>query len=371
MRISKNKIIKKKYVQRIININFENYFIIKILFMLFINLFPFNNSKQRIFIGKYKRNNNNSLLYIKKNKNQTIFLKEKDELLKYISKYIKVNITHINYIILGYKCHFGNQLIILNKVIFYCKIIKCKKILLNKKIYWFIRKKIIIKKYKISIEIANKKDYINRNAIIDKSLFFFEFFNYLYPQYNSEILKNEILRNLPKIKTSKNNIYIYIRSGDVFKKFHKSYFQPPLCFYKKILNYFKFKKIYIIAENSNNPVINKLLAQFPNIIYNKNSLIYDISYLSFAYNIVGAISTFLKNIIKFNDNLKSFWIFKFKLSLFTTFLFSYEFNHKNIFIYQMKEIDYYNKVILCKNLKCREDLILNYNCKNNFETIKY
>ena len=175
-----------------------------------------------------------------------------------------------------------NYLIILNKVIFYCEIIGCKKILLNKKIYWFIRKKIIIKKYKISIETANKRDYIKSSAIIDKSHIFFGYFHLLYPQYKSYILKDEILRNLPIIKTNPNNIYIYIRSGDIFKKFHKGYFQPPLCFYKKILNYFKFKKIFIIAEDSNNPVINKLLVQFPNVIYNKNSLIYDISYLSFG-----------------------------------------------------------------------------------------
>ena len=255
----------------------------------------------------------------------------------------------------------------MNKVIFFCEIIRCKKILLNKKIYWFIKKKIKIKKYKISIETADKKRYINNNGIIDKSPFFFGFLNYLYPKYKSEILKDEILRNLPKIIVNPNSIYIYIRSGDIFKNFHRSYFQPPLCFYKIILKYFKFKKIYIIAQNSNNPVINKLLAQFPNIIFNKNNLIYDASYLSFAYNIVGAISTFLKNIIKFNDNLKFFWNFKFNLTLIGSFLFTCEFNHNNIFIYQMKELDYYKKIILCKNLKCQSDLILNYKCKNNFE----
>lgn len=369
--ISKNIIIKKKFAKKNTNNYFIYYFIYNILFILIINLFNIKNSKQKLTIVKYNKSNDNiSLLNLSKNKNSLILLKEKLELLKYISIYIKKNITHINSIFLDFRCSFGNQLIILNKVIFYCEIIKCKKVILNKNIYWFLRKTIIDKKFKMSIKISNIKEYINTYTIIDKTNLFFGFFNHLYPQFNSEILKNEILSNLPKIKTNPNNIYIYIRSGDIYKIFNSNYFQPPLCFYEKILYNFKFKKLYIIAENSNSPVINKLLIKFPNIIYNKNSLIFDISYLSYAYNIVGAISTFLKNIIKFNDNLELFWSFKFKLSLIMSFYFSYEFNHKNVSIYQMKEINYYNKIILCKNIKCRIDLMLNYICKNNFSIIK-
>ena len=50
----------------------------------------------------------------------------------------------------------------------------------------------------------------------------------------------------------------------------------------------------------NNPVINQILNYFPNIIYNKNKIQMDISLLVHAYNIVGANSSFLRNILRIN-----------------------------------------------------------------------
>ena len=163
---------------------------------------------------------------------------------------------------------------------------------------------------------------------------------------------------------------MYIRSGDIFKSSKLFYFQPPLCFYKSIINNFKYKNIYIIAEDSNNPVINELLTKYQNIIYNKNSLKYDISYLTYAYNIVGAFSTFLKNIILLNDNVKIFWIFEFYVSLIYSFYFSYNFNHKNVSIYKMKENNYYKNIKKSKSLKLLKDLMLKYKCKNYFKICK-
>lgn len=126
-------------------------------------------------------------------------------------------------------------------------------------------------------------------------------------------MKIEILRNIPKIINNKKDLYVYIRSGDIFIFPEHHYSQAPLCFYQKILNYYKFRKIYLIAEDKNNPVIQKLLEQYPNIIYNQNSLKIDIAYLVNAYNIAGGkISAFLGNILYLNDNLLIIWIFVFK-----------------------------------------------------------
>lgn len=130
-------------------------------------------------------------------------------------------------------------------------------------------------------------------------------------------MKNIIIRNIPKIINNKKDLYVYIRSGDIFIFPEHHYSQAPLCFYQKILNtrlnYYKFRKIYLIAEDKNNPVIQKLLYQYPNIIYNQNSLKIDIVYLVYAYYIVGGkISTFLGNILYLNDNLLIIWIFVFK-----------------------------------------------------------
>ena len=62
------------------------------------------------------------------------------------------------------------------------------------------------------------------------------------------LLKDEILGNLPKVKAHPNDLYIHIRSGDIFSNsINPSYSQPPFCFYQEILYQFKFRKICIIS----------------------------------------------------------------------------------------------------------------------------
>ena len=51
-----------------------------------------------------------------------VILKEKKLLLKHISYKLNKNITHIDSIFLDFSGRFGNQLIVLNKAIFYCEI---------------------------------------------------------------------------------------------------------------------------------------------------------------------------------------------------------------------------------------------------------
>ena len=99
---------------------------------------------------------------------------------------------------------------------------------------------------------------------------------------------------------------MYIRSGDIFLRFKntiKNYCQPPLCFYIKILDKFKFRKVFIISEDRLNPIIPIMLRKYSYIIHEKNNLKLDISYLINSYNLESATSTFLSIILKFNDKL--------------------------------------------------------------------
>ena len=61
---------------------------------------------------------------------------------------------------------------------------------------------------------------------------------------------------------------------------------------KNFIKFF-FQTVYIISENKKNPVIDLLLNNFPEIIFNKNNLKLDMVYLLNAYNIVITKSTFL------------------------------------------------------------------------------
>ena len=135
----------------------------------------------------------------------------------------------------------------------------------------------------------------------------FSKFIILRPENRFYIIKKEILKNIPFVKTKKQELYIHIRSGDIFIKPHHDYSQPPYCFYQTIINKFKFNKIFIISKDSLNPIINKLISKFPKIIFKQNDIKLDIACLAYSYNIVGSISSFLNGIIRLNDNLINFW----------------------------------------------------------------
>lgn len=266
-------------------------------------------------------------------------------------------------------------MILLNKAIFYCEILKCKRMILNKHFYWFITNNTINKRNNMTVELGDIRDYKNNsNILIDNSNNYFWYYKYYRPQYRIDIIRNQILNNLPKISVKSNDLHIYIRSGDIFTKAKRKfpgYFQPPLCFYKTIIKNFKFENVYIISENKNNPVINKLLTRFPKIKYKLNSLKYDMSILINAYNIVGGYSTFLKTLIILNDNLKKFWYFNFKTNILWSFFFSFEFSHKNFTLFKMKESNFYKMMKKCKNQECKWNTMIKYTCKYSFKCIKY
>lgn len=326
----------------------------KILLLLFIiNIIYIEKINRVIVIFPNPKSYDNSLI-----------IKEKESCYLYLSQKLNKSITQIESIFLDFPNRFGNQIILLNKAIFYCEILQCKRIILNKNYYWFIRNKIIYSNKKITIEVGEVKYYQNKSKIlIDTSDNFFFYEKYIQPEYRMDVIRNEILKNLPKIKVNSKYLYIYVRSGDVFDKSRlvlRGYFQPPYCFYKKILENFKFEKIYIISENKNNPVIDKLLIKYPNIKYNVNSLKKDISILINAYNIVGAFSTFIKIIILINKKLKKFWYFDFQLPHLFSYFFNFEFNHKNIVEFKMEDFYFYDKMFKCNDLQSQLKIIINY-----------
>ena len=251
-----------------------------------------------------------NLIDLSKERNEKIISEIKGKLLnKFLSLLNKKNFTEIKYIYFTDINHFGNRIIILNNLIYYCEILGFKNIYLNSDLNWYIKDKIISDNISITM-IPSRNIHCNSPSIacfksqIDPVFFFF-YPDYIKPQIRLNLIKYEIKKNLPQVEINPNDLYIHIRSGDIFRKgHHPEYAQPPLCFYKNIINNFNFTKITIIAENKNNPVIGKMLEQFPNIIYKPNSLSIDMAYLSNSYNLVASISSLLLVLVKFNDNLK-------------------------------------------------------------------
>ena len=314
-----------------------------------------------------------------KDPNDPLIEEEKKKILEKMSPDKK---SPIDTVYFNVNFRFGNQMLIMNKLIFYCEIIGCTKILLNPMMYnaLYINDTIFYEKYNMTFEVLehNDVDELNRYSVINYDYYFF-YTTYTFKIENRlNVIKNEMFRNLPKVNISSKDLYIHVRSGDLFE--HElsddhapSYAQYPLCFYEKVIKNNKFKKIYIIAEDKNNPVIDKLIEKYPNVIYNNHTLEEDISYLANAYNIIGSVSSFVVSIIKINDNLKFYWehdnyqIDKKVAHLHHTL---YNFPRKyTIFIMEPSE-QYKKHMYIWKRSDEQLKIMLNDTCPNDFKVIK-
>ena len=126
---------------------------------------------------------------------------------------------------------------------------------------------------------------------------------------NNTKISLECLREIFKIKSNvkfnENDLLIHIRSGDIFSNSPHAYFvPPPFSFYKKVINSRDWNDIYIVAEDTKNPIINKLLNTF-DIKFKKQSLEDDIKMILGFHNICFGVGTFIPSLLLFSSEIKN------------------------------------------------------------------
>ena len=307
--------------------------------------------------------------------NETFIHSElKKKFLEEISNIKNKNITHLDIFFLSHNLNFGNNLLAINNAIFYCEIVGCHKIILNEnylKRRLLINKPIYDKKINLTIMIGSNIDCNKNNVLCFYEVSWCVFFpRIIVPQVRTNIIKSEILSNLPKVKIEPDSLYIHIRGGDIFKSsIGRYYSQPPLCFYEKIIKDNIFKEIFIISIDKDNIIIESLLNKYNNIIYLNNDFEYDISLLCHAHNIVLSVSSFSISAIKLNDNLKNIWEFDImrlnqKFLFLHHHLFKFNIQYK---IHTMKPSNIYlSKMFLWRRTKEQLKLMIEDKCPNNF-----
>lgn len=297
----------------------------------------------------------------------------KEQLKNELFKITKKNFTLLRNIYIFKTINFGNQMIAFNNLIYYCENLGIKNVFLNKDIDWYIKNDIITEKIRISI-ISGKK--INCNSFdtfcANMVVFFFPIF--IKSERRSLILKNEIKKNLPKIITNKNDLYIYIRSGDSFQYGGNHYPPAPFCFYNKIISRFKYNNIYIISQDDKSPIIGKLLSDYPKIKHSLNSKEIDIAILINAYNLVNAVSSFTQATISFNDNLIN--LFEYELYQLGNAIIHFHYDidklNREFNIYRMKSSkNYFLKMFQWENKEEQRKLLFEEKCKYDFKKTKY
>lgn len=138
-------------------------------------------------------------------------------------------------------------------------------------------------------------------------------------------LIKDILKLKKTYRSNDNALYLYMRSGDLFgnkctnivdKGTDKTLVnkvddraQPPLDFYKHVINSRKWENIYIICEDTSNPNVNELLKTYPNIVYKKNTFEKDIEMILTAVNLTHYHGNLITSLSLFSNNLKNIYSF--------------------------------------------------------------
>ena len=293
----------------------------------------------------------------------------KKKLIKIYSKRYRKDFRYIKNIAINKPFSFGNQIAAINNLMYYCEILGIKNIYFNSKHDFYLKNNIITDK--LHILLISEDEY--KCSSIDT--FCGDLSNDFYypkefrPKRMSLILNNEIKRNLPQISINKNDLYIYIRSGDLFApEVNNGYIPYPYCFYEKVITKFNFSDIYIISLDTQNPVIGKLISSFPKIKHHSNDVKLDISILINAYNLVNSMSSFTQAAISFNDNLENLFDYEVYKGREAILHFHYDIDKLNrIFnIYRMKPSEnYFRNMYNWRNLDKQRKMMIEENCIND------
>ena len=150
-------------------------------------------------------------------------------------------------------------------------------------------------------------------STINDTFFSLKKYNIIDPEpYIMKEYFQKYIKPIFKIQTENDNdvddkkIYIHFRGGDIFSSTpHKAYVQPPLSYYKNIIN--EYDSIKLVCEDKKNPCINELLKQ-ENVEYISNTLEKDLSILSNVSNLVIGFGTFGFLLYLMNPYLKKLYI---------------------------------------------------------------
>lgn len=321
---------------------------------IFISIFKISLHKPKeIILNKNIKYSDENITKSNINFNNEFFqIKEVIEQIK------KNNLKNVN-TIFGGKGNIGNALLILNNLINICEEIQCKNIIVPMGLQDIIKKPIYYEKYNIKIFPYSDIDKFQLDINLSSYTAFYFRYRKRIHYMRLGLIREEVFRNLPAYNISPSDLYIHIRSGDIFiNMINPNYSQPPLCFYQKIINENNFSNIFLLSNGTENPVINELLKLYPKIKFIKDSIINDITKIVNAYNLVLSRSTFISTLITLNTNVKKIYAYEICYNNFTT--------NNYTKIYKMKSSEAYKKLMKgrWKNTKEQLNLMLTENCTN-------
>lgn len=145
----------------------------------------------------------------------------------------------------------------------------------------------------------NEFFYSDRIRDIDQKCFYMN-----VPETQRLLQSIFIIQGVPSLP--KDHLVIHIRSGDMFSAApHPEYIPPPLSFYTDIIgNNRTFRQLYLITEDTKNPVIHCLLEKYPSIRFTLQDLSDDIRLLLSAPNVIMSYGSFVPALLSLSNNIR-------------------------------------------------------------------
>ena len=131
-----------------------------------------NTETKKIILVNISTISSKSFNYFNSCLNNNYYDYHSDDILLEISKKLRKTITRVDTLALSGKMNIGNQLIALNNAIYFCEILKCREILVDKSIK-FIKKEFFYNKFNMTIKLNKHAKCKKSGVVCLENLFFF------------------------------------------------------------------------------------------------------------------------------------------------------------------------------------------------------
>lgn len=202
-----------------------------------------------------------------------------------------------------------------------------------------------------------------------KGDFYFDLYKYDKRVFEYNIQQTVlILKESFKIRQDKtcdlgeNHVVLHIRGGDIFSKNpHGDYINPPIYYFKTILDSNNYKRIILISEDRLNPTVGELLKLYPNIEFKIQSLEEDIKLLLASKNVIMSFGTFVPRLLTLSNRIEKMYKPSYAGKTFTEEQLGINLLTKlGIEVHDFELSDYFNKQSPWKNNELQRDLLINY-----------
>ena len=217
-----------------------------------------------------------------------------------------------------------------------------------------------------NITIIPTKNIPSNTHLMDYNIFQFDIDNH-NPDDRVLTFASEVLKGIPHVNTSDDELYIHIRSGDIFSHNPCPYYgQPPLCFYESIIKKWGFKKIFILTDSAGNPVIEPLRVK-----YGAKMMMIDlettIGYILSARNLVVSFGTFVPALLRLIPDDPSKRIFRYS----NRFWYCTDIWKKMVYLEPSK--NYVDKILSVNwaNTKEQREMMINEKCDDDWKISLY